>query len=124
MRAAGAYKDAIAKYVTMLGMLPFHPVPDFSNVANGPGEVPSGTSKTLKFSTTTVVTRGNYWNDLLTDFGGGSFPENIYTWPTALVSVKDIFGVTATRVGSDVSVADIGVWIGDEAGLIDFWGIR
>ena len=124
LRAAGAYKDAIAKYVTMLGILPFYIVGDFSEVAIGAGEVPSGTSKTLKFSTTTVVTRGNYWNDLLTDFGGGSFPENIYTWPTALVSVKDIFHVSATRVGSDVSVGDIGVWIGDEAGLIDFWGIR
>ena len=86
--------------------------------------VASGTAKTLKFSTTTAINRGNYWNDLLVDFGGTSFPEDIYTWPTALVSVKDIFNATATEGDGDASPITLEAWIGDQAGLIDFWGIR
>lgn len=85
--------------------------------------VASGTSKTLKFIATTAVIRGNYWNDLLVDFGGSSFPEDRYTWPTALVSVKDVYDVTATEDGGDASLIDLQVWTGDLAGSLVIWNL-
>jgi uncharacterized repeat protein (TIGR01451 family) len=83
----------------------------------------SGTSKTLKFSTTTALTRGDYWSDLLVDFGG-SFSEDRYTWPTALVSVKDVYNVTATDDEGNERVMALQVWIGDENGVIDTWSLK
>lgn len=89
-------------------------------------EVPllSGTSKTLKFSTTASITRGNYWSDLLVDFGGGSFAEDRYTWPTALISVKDVYTVTAIDDEGNNQVIALQVWVGDENGVIDTWTLR
>ena len=89
-------------------------------------EIPlqSGTSKTLKFSTTASITRGNYWSDLLVDFGGGSFSEDRYTWPTALISVKDVYTVTATDDEGNNQVIALQVWVGDENGVIATWNLR
>lgn len=89
-------------------------------------EVPllSGTSKTLKFSTTASLSRGNYWSDLLVDFGGASFAEDRYTWPTALISVKDVYTVTATDDAGNNQVIALQVWVGDENGVIATWNLR
>lgn len=84
----------------------------------------SGTSKTLSFSTTASLTRGDYWSDLLVDFGGGSFSENRYTWPTALTSVKDVYTVTATDDEGNNQVIAMEVWVADESGVIDTWNLQ
>ncbi len=95
-----------------------------------PVQLVSGTAKTLAFSVTTAVNRGNYWNDLQVDFGDESFldaqgvAENIYTWPTALVSVKDVFDVTANDDGGNASLIDLNVWIGDLTGEIKYWDLK
>jgi len=83
----------------------------------------SGTSKTLKFTTTASVTQGNYWSDVLVDFGGGSFAEDRYTWPTALVSVKDVYDVTAVDADGNALVIALQVWIGDQNGVINTWNL-
>jgi len=54
-------------------------------------------SQTLTFTTTTSITRGVYWSDLLVDFGEGPFPEGRYTWPTATLSIIDSFTVSGTN---------------------------
>ncbi len=77
----------------------------------------SGTSKTLKFSTTASITRRSYWSDLLVDFGGGSFAEDRYTWPTALISVKDVYTVTAIDDEGNNQIIALHVWVGDETGV-------
>jgi hypothetical protein len=86
--------------------------------------VASRTSETLKFSTTGALTRGDYWSDLLVDFDGGSFPEDRYTWPTALISVKDIYDVTAIAGDGSEQVIALQVWIGGENGTVESWNIR
>jgi len=50
--------------------------------------------------------------------------ENIYTWPTALVSVKDVFDVTANDDGGVASFVDVNVWIGDLTGEIKYWDLK
>ena len=84
----------------------------------------SGTSKTLSFSATASLTRGDYWSDLMVDFGGGSFSEDRYTWPTALISVKDVYAVTATDDVDNNQVISLEVWISDESGVIDTWNLQ
>ena len=86
--------------------------------------VASGTAKTLIFSTTATITQGNYWSDLLVDFGGGSFSEDRYSWPTALVSVKDVYDVTATDDEGNTVVIALQLWIGDQNGIINTWSLR
>lgn len=83
----------------------------------------SGTSKTLKFSTTAAITKGNYHSDLLIEFGNGLFSEDRYTWPTALVSVKDVYDVTATDDEGNTVVIALQVWIGDLNGVINTWDL-
>ena len=84
----------------------------------------SGTSKSLIYTATATITQGNYWSDVLADFGGGDFPEDIYTWPTALVSVKDIYDVQATDSSGNQIVIALQVWVGDLNGVINTWDLR
>ena len=86
--------------------------------------VASGTSKTLMFSTTAAITKGNYWSDLTVDFGGGDFSEDRYTWPTALVSIKNVYDVTVTDDDGNILVISLQVWIGDENGVINTWSLN
>ena len=58
------------------------------------------------------------------DFFGGVFPNDIYTWPTGLVSVRDVHNVTATDENGNVIVIDLQLWVGAAEGLIDTWNIR
>ena len=84
----------------------------------------SGASKTLIFSTTATITKGDYWSDLLVDFGGGSFSEDRYSWPTALVSVRDVYNVTVTDDEGNNLVITAQVWIGDENGVVNTWNLE
>ena len=83
----------------------------------------SGTSQTLKFKTEAVNGQGVYWADLLVDFDG-SFPEQVYTWPTAVVSIKDVYDVTATDEDGNEIVIDLQVWLQGENGLVATWIIK
>ena len=85
--------------------------------------VPSGTSKTLSFSATAVITQGNYWSDALFDFAGGDFPGDVYTWPTALITVIDVFDVQAVDADGNQTVINLQVWVGDQNGVIDTWNL-
>ncbi len=60
----------------------------------------------------------------MVDFGGGSFSENRYTWPTALISVKDVYTVTATDDEGNNQVISMEVWVADESGVIDTWNLQ
>jgi len=86
--------------------------------------VASGTAKTLKFATKAIVTRGIFWSDLLVDFGGGSFPADRYTWPTGVISVKDVFNVTATDSDGNPLNVSLQVWVEDETGIINSWNLQ
>ena len=80
--------------------------------------VPSGTAKTLKFTALATIQRGNYWSDLLVDFGGGSFPEDRYSWPTGIISVKCVYNVTATESDGDPLNVTLQMWVDVESGVI------
>ena len=83
----------------------------------------SGETINLTFDATGTAPHGNYWVDLLVDFAGGTFPETLYTWPTAVVSVKDVYQVTAIDADGNETVIDLQVWIEGENGLIASWGL-
>ncbi|PKB70934.1 MAG: hypothetical protein BZY87_07515, partial [SAR202 cluster bacterium Io17-Chloro-G6] len=81
-----------------------------------------GTTQTLLFKADSVGGQGNYWVDLLAEFGNGAFSEKVYTWPTALVSITDVYDVTA--IGPDGSmVIDLQVLVQGEEGMIASWNI-
>ena len=85
--------------------------------------VAAGTAKTLSFSATAVITQGNYWSDALFDFAGGDFPEDVYTWPTALISVVDVFDIQAVDDEGNETVINLQVWLGDQNGVINTWNL-
>ena len=78
-------------------------------------------SKTLIFTATASIPKGDYWSDLLVDFAGGAFSEDRYTWPTALISVRDVYSVTATDDHGNAQVIDAEVWLGDQNGSVQSW---
>ena len=59
----------------------------------------------------------------MVDLGGGSF-DDIYSWPTALVSIKDVFTVTAVGDDGTTQIISLQVWIGDQNGVINTWNLR
>jgi len=85
--------------------------------------IASDTSKTIRFSTTANITRGDYRSDVLADFAGGVFPRNKYTWPTALIEVRDIFNVSASDAGGD-PLSGLQLVVSDEAGEISTWTLE
>lgn len=87
-------------------------------------EVTSGNSKTLKFTATAAIMRGNYYSDLITNFDDDieEFEKDKYTWPTALLAVRDVFLNTATTSSGDV-VAIMRLNIADEGGLVNNWDL-
>jgi len=84
----------------------------------------SGDTKTLKFSTTAAITRGDYLSDLVVEFGDGLYSADRYTWPTALVSVKDVYDVTATDEEGNQQLISLQVWISDELGVVHAWNLQ
>ena len=87
------------------------------------GQPSASVPDALTFDTNGVVPQGNYWVDLLVDFGGGTFPEQVYTWPTAVVAIKDVYEVTATDENGNEILIDLQVWVQGEDGLISVWNI-
>ena len=85
--------------------------------------VASGGTATLTFKANSVATTGTYWTDLLVSFANGLFPEQKYTWPTAVVSVKDVYEVIAVDESGNEIVSGIQVWIEGESGIIANWGL-
>ena len=60
----------------------------------------------------------------MVDFGGGSFSENRYTWPTALISIDDIYSVSATDDAGNNQIISAQVWVGDASGVINPWNLQ
>ena len=87
-------------------------------------DLDSGDSKTLKYSTTASITRGNFYSDIIVELGDGSFGVDRYTWPTALVSVNDLYTVSATTEGGAEIVIALQVLIGDQDGLVSSWTLQ
>lgn len=83
-----------------------------------------GTKQTLKFKAKANVGQGVYWVDLLADFETGTFDEKAYTWPTAVVSIKDVYDVTAVDSEGNVILLDLQVQVQGPDGLIASWNIN
>lgn len=94
-------------------------VDEFSGTGSSGVTVVSGTFQTMKYSAKAVIARWNYWSDVLVNFSGGSMPQGVYTWPTAVVSVIDVYHVTTTSDGGDTLPFTLEVWVGGENGVID-----
>jgi len=60
----------------------------------------------------------------LVDFGVGSFSEDRYTWPTALISINDIYSVSATDDSGNNQIISAQVWVGDASGVINPWNLQ
>ena len=86
--------------------------------------IAAGTTKTLKFKADGTNGQGNYWVDLLADFQQGSFDEKVYTWPTALVAIKDTYLVTGTDANGNEFIIALQVEVQGEDGLIAKWNIN
>ena len=84
-------------------------------------ELDPGETQSLIFTTTASIPRGDYWSDLLVDFDGGTFPEDRYTWPTALISIRDVWSMTATDDDGNQQVIDAEVWFGGVDGAVHSW---
>ena len=82
-----------------------------------------GTSQTLIFTASAVDGQGVYWVDLLVDFGATQFPEKVYSWPAALVAVKDIYKVAAVDEDGNTIVYDMQVVVQGPSGIISSWNI-
>ena len=60
----------------------------------------------------------------MVDFGGGSFSEDRYTWPTTLISILDIYSVSATDDAGNNQIISAQVWVGDASGVINIWNLQ
>ena len=78
----------------------------------------SGEIRKLVYRATALVPAGDYWSDLLVNFAEFTDPA-IYTWPTAVVMVRDTFTVSATADGRVVATFDVSMG-GDSGGIDDF----
>ena len=78
----------------------------------------SGELRKLFFRATGLVPAGDYWSDLLVNFSEFTNPA-IYTWPTAVVMVRDTFTVSATADVRVVATFDVSMG-GDSGGIDDF----
>ena len=70
------------------------------------------------------ISTGDYYSDFTVEFGEGSFGEGRYTWPTVLVSVKDVFFVTANSSDDGKAVISIQVLVGSQNGLVSTWTLQ
>ena len=78
-----------------------------------------GQTATLAYSATATVARGDYWSDLLVNFDDSQeFPEAMYTWPAAVVTVKDAFDFTVTLTNGTTILVKIRVVVGNSSGTI------
>ena len=80
--------------------------------------IPSGEARTLVYRTTALVSAGNYWSDLLVNFTEFTDPA-VYTWPTAVVMVRDSYTVDASVDGRAIVSFDVSMG-GSSGGIVDF----
>jgi uncharacterized repeat protein (TIGR01451 family) len=79
-------------------------------------QIPSGETRTLVYQVTALVPAGDYWSDLLVNFSEFTSPP-VYTWPTAVVIVRDTYVASATVDGRIIATFDISM--GGSSGSID-----
>lgn len=84
--------------------------------------IPSGSSRTVAFSTKATLKAGDYWSDLLVTFD--EIPDDVYTWPTALVTIRDAFSAEAKIGDSSKKIGRFEVWVGSESGTLNKWTIK
>ena len=85
---------------------------------------PSGSTKTVSFYTTATVQYGDYWNDVLLTIDDDDYDDPIYSWPTAVVTVREAFDVEVTGPGGNPKFISIQVIVGTDTGVIARWDIR
>ena len=83
----------------------------------------SGIPQTLRYTATAAISRGNHRSDLLMDFAGSSFPQDKYTWPTAMLGIRDVFTVSATGDDGN-SVVTQRLLVAGLSGLVETWDLR
>ena len=82
-------------------------------------DLAQGTTATLNYSATAQVSRGEYWSDLLVNFDDTQeFPEALYSWPSAVVTVKDAFDIQVTLSDGTTIIVKIRVVVGNSSGTI------
>ena len=80
--------------------------------------IPSGETRTLIYRTAALVSAGNYWSDLLVNFTEFTDPS-VYTWPSAVVMVRDSFTAEASVDGR--AIVSFNVSMGGNSGsIVDF----
>ncbi|MCI0801894.1 MAG: DUF11 domain-containing protein [Chloroflexi bacterium] len=84
----------------------------------------SDTTQMLKYTTLAVISRGNHRSDLIMDFAGGTFTRDKYTWPTAMLGVRDVFTVSATSDDDGKVVVTQHVLVANQSGIVDFWDLK
>ena len=91
-------------------------------------QIPSGGSRTLVFNALAVVKAGDHWSDLLVTFneivGDDLELEPVYTWPTSLVTVRDVFNVEAQIGDTNQVIGNYEVWVGSDSGTIVKWTVE
>ena len=55
-------------------------------------------------------------------FAGGAFPRDKYSWPTALIEVRDIFTISRSDSGGGTVIGSQLV-VSNDAGEIDSWAL-
>ncbi len=86
--------------------------------------IASGATKTVSFNTTATVQPGDYWNDALVTIGDDDdYDVPIYSWPTAVVTVREAFDVQVTGPGGDPKFISIQVIVSTDSGVIARWDI-
>ena len=81
-----------------------------------------GQTKTISFSADAIIFEGNYWVDLLVSFDP-YFPEKVYTWPTAVLTVVEVYTVEIIVDGVVVPNA-LTLWVQAEDGGVQEWNIN
>ena len=56
-------------------------------------------------------------------FAGEAFPRDKYSWPTALIEVRDIFTISRSDSGGGIVIGSQLV-VSDDAGGIDSWTLH
>ena len=82
-------------------------------------DLAQGTTATLTYSATANISRGDFWSDLLVNFEDAQeFPEAMYSWPSAVVTVKDAFDIEVTLSDGTTIIVKVRVVIGNSSGTI------
>ena len=81
-------------------------------------QIPSGETRTLIYRTAALEPAGDYWSDLLVNFAEFTDPA-VYTWPTAVVMVRDTFTADATLDGRAIVSFEVSMGA-SSGGIVDF----